>query len=185
MNEKFQHVDIHTHTTASQDLCGQFYCSPSKRKVTYLVSEPFQTHRLSLNLKAQDYWNIPLCSYCFLRSLMAMAAGRCDLQFLLLVTLFQAVPNVSERKGYLLQHTAEILVTLTDEKICRQIPVVKSLGRRKKILQDITFKYWTDKVSLSSLTLCAKILNPGRKKFQRDASKVRPQENKKFAASHF
>lgn len=119
MNEKFQHVDIHTHTTASQDLCSQFYCSPSKRKVTYLVSEPFQTHRLSLNLKAQDYWNIPLCSYCFLRSLMAMAAGRCDLYFLLLVTLFQAVPNVSERKGYLLQHTAEILVTLTDEKICR------------------------------------------------------------------
>lgn len=90
-----------------------------KGKVTYLVSEPFQIHSLSLNLKAQDYWNIPLCSYCFLRSLMAMAEGRCDLYFLLLVTLFQAVPNILERKGYLLQHTAEILVPLTDEKICR------------------------------------------------------------------
>lgn len=52
----------------------------------------------------------------FLRSLMAMAAGKCDLYSLLLLTLFQAVPSVSEEKSYLLQHTPETVVTQTDEK---------------------------------------------------------------------
>lgn len=52
----------------------------------------------------------------FLRSLMAMAAGKCDLYSLLLLTLFQAVPSISEEKGYLLQYTPETVVTQTDEK---------------------------------------------------------------------
>lgn len=45
-----------------------------------------------------------------------MAAGKCDLYSLLLLTLFQAVPSISEEKGYLLQYTPETVVTQTDEK---------------------------------------------------------------------
>lgn len=39
---------------------------------------------------------------------MAMAAGNCDLYSLLLVTLLQAVPSVSEGEVSSLQHTAEV-----------------------------------------------------------------------------
>lgn len=42
----------------------------------------------------------------FLGSLMAMAAGNCDLYSLLLVTLLQAVPSVSEGEVSSPQHTA-------------------------------------------------------------------------------
>lgn len=61
---------------------------------------------------------LPLPSYNFLQSLMAMAAGRFDFYSLLLVTPLQAVPNTSEGDGSSLQRTVEILMPQTELSDC-------------------------------------------------------------------
>lgn len=61
---------------------------------------------------------------------MAMAAGNCDLYSLLLVTLLQAVPSVSEGEVSSLQHTAEVPIPQTKMKNWRHTSIenVLSLG---------------------------------------------------------
>lgn len=73
---------------------------------------------------------------------MAMAAGRCDLYSLLLVTLFWTVPNRSEGEGSLLQQTADKLMPQSWATVKTDITTenVLSLGRWKKILPNNTFK---------------------------------------------
>lgn len=104
---------VYTHIY-SLDLPDQFYGLPLKRE-SYLpcISKPFQTLITGTRLV-----ELPPTFLLFLGSLMAMAAGRCDLYSLLPVTLFQAVPNISEGEGSSLQHTVEILMPQTELSNC-------------------------------------------------------------------
>lgn len=126
----------------------------------------------------------------FLGSLRAMTAGRCDLYSLLLVTLFQAVPKVSEREGSSMQQTVETLMPQKElsnavNNTDTSTENVLRLGKWKKInCKTIPWKYLIYKSTLSSsLILCAHILNPGKGNFPMNGSDHK--KNKKDASHIF